>query len=432
MKLSKLLTIVVAITMPLSSFAIDIQSWTLDNGAKVLFVERNEVPIVDVSVSFDAGNRRDNPNKIGVADLTAALMDTGAGKLDEEAINTKISDLAVNVGSSAGQERAGVGLRSLTKNSTLKPTLSLANLILTQPNFDEKIIAREKERAILGLKQGETQPGFLMSRAFTKLNYPNHPYGYSAKTTVESIQAINRQDLVDFHQQYYRTPYATITIVGDVSRNKANSIAKDLLKGLPTDAEPLPAIVKIEETKGQTEVVKHPASQSSIAMGYPVITIDDPDYFALVVGNYILGGGGFDSRLMKVLRDEKGYVYGVNSSFSPSQEKGIFSIGLKTKQSSRDLAMKAAKSVLQDFISNGPNEEELKQAKANIVGGFPLRIDTNSKVSGYLSVIGNYQLPLDYLDTYPQEVEKITIADIKNAWQRRIKLDDLNIVYTAN
>ncbi len=432
MKLKHWLTVVVAIITPSISFAVDIQAWHLDNGAKVLFVERHEVPIVDVNVLFDAGSRRDSADKIGVAGFTAGLMDTGAGQLDEEAIKLQISNLAVDISSSSGSETASVGFRSLSKDKVLSQTLQLANLILTQPTFDEKILAREKERAILGLKQGETQPDFLMARAFTKANYPNHPYSYGARTTEQSLQSIQRQDLVNFYQQYFRTPYATVTIVGDVSRFEANNIANAILKGLPTQAPPLPKIPSIEEKKGKTVVVKHPASQSSIAIGYPVITMNDPDYFALVVGNYILGGGGFDSRLMKVLRDEKGYVYGASSSFSPMQEKGIFSMGLKTKQANREQALLAAKSVLADFIANGPTEAELTQAKANIVGGFPLRIDTNGKVSGYLGTIGTYSLPLSYLDDYPEVVENITIKDIQDAWKRRIKTEDLNIVYTAN
>lgn len=432
MKLTRICAVVLTMTLPISSFAVEIQNWQLDNGAKVLFVERKEVPIVDVVVSFDAGSRRDQESKIGVADFTAELLNTGAGKLDEEAINTQISDLAVSIGTVAGGENAVLSLRSLKQKKTLQPTLSLANLILTQPTFDEKILAREKDRAILGLKQGETQPGFLVGRAFSKLNYPSHPYGYGAKTTVQSISAINRQDLVNFYQQYYRTPYATVSIVGDVSRKEATRIAENLLKGLPTEAAALPALAKIAEKKGQTEVVKHPASQATVVMGYPVVTMDDPDYFALVVGNYILGGGGFDSRLMKTLRDEKGYVYGVSSSFSPMQEKGMFSIGLKTKQASRDQALSAAQALLKDFIAKGPTPEELQQAKDNIVGGFALRIDTNGKVVSQINNIGLYNLPLSYLDDYPKAVEKITVNDIQNAWQRRIKPEDFNIVYTDN
>lgn len=416
-------------TAPVIAQAVEIQSWQLQNGAKVLFIESHQNPIVDVDVSFNAGGVQDNPAKLGVAGFTGGLMDAGAGDLDEEAFNERTADLAVSISSSAGTERAGIGFRSLSKKDVLNPTVALTNLVLTKPRFDASILKREQDRAVLSLKQGETNPGFLSSRAYTTLNYENHPYGYSAKTTEASIRAISREDLVQFHQAHYAQNNAIISIVGDLNKSQANRLAEQLLQGLPEKAAEQRTLPKVEtDKKGQRRDIAHPSSQASIVMGYPVITRDDPDYYAFIVGNYILGGGGFESRLMKELRDNRGLTYGVSSSFSPSSEKGPFSIGLKTKKATAKEALALSQKVLADYIKEGPTAVEVKQAQDNMIGGFPLRIDTNAKLLGYLSLIGQYNLPLTYLDDYPKAIAKVTPEQVKEVWQRRINPAYLNIV----
>lgn len=416
-------------TIPMVAHAVDIQSWQLKNGAKVLFIESHQNPIVDVNVSFNAGASQDDPAKLGVAGFTGGLMDAGAGDLDEEAFNERTADLAVSIGSGAGTESASVGFRSLSKKDVLNPTVALTNLVLTKPRFDANVLQREQERAVLSFKQSETNPGFLSARAYADLNYGDHPYGYGAKTTEARIRAITRDDLVRFHQAHYAQNNATVSIVGDLSKAQANAIAEQLLQGLPLKAAEQRPLPKVDtDKKGQRRDIAHPSSQANIVMGYPVITRDDPDYYAFMVGNYILGGGGFESRLMKELRDNRGLTYGVSSSFSPAQEKGTFSIGLKTKKASAKEALNVSQKVLADYLKQGPTAEEVKQAQNNMVGGFPLRIDTNAKLLSYLSVIGLYNLPLTYLDDYPKEVAKVTPEQIKEVWQRRIDPAYFNIV----
>lgn len=416
-------------TASMAAHAVDIQSWQLKNGAKVLFIESHQNPIVDVSVSFNAGGMQDDPAKLGVAGFTGGLMDAGAGDLDEEAFNERTADLAVSISSAAGTESAGVGFRSLSKKDVLNPTVALTNLVLTKPRFDAAILKREQDRAVLSLRQGETSPGFLSARAYATLNYGDHPYGYGAKTTEASIRAISRDDLVRFHQAYYAQDNAIVSIVGDLSKTQANTLAERLLQGLPAKASELRTLPKVDtDKKGQRRNIAHPSSQASIVMGYPVITRDDPDYYAFMVGNYILGGGGFESRLMKELRDNRGLTYGVSSSFSPSLEKGTFSIGLKTKKATTEEALALSQKVLTDYLKQGPSATEVKQAQDNMIGGFPLRIDTNAKLLSYLSLIGQYNLPLTYLDDYPKAVAKVTPEQIKEVWQRRINPAFLNIV----
>lgn len=409
--------------------AIDIQRWTLPSGARVLLVERHENPIVDIDIAFDAGRRRDAPDKIGVADMANGLLDTGTAQDDEETLRVKISDLAVTVTSYGELERGGVHIRSLSKTPTLDAALTIANQMLVHPRYDAAVLAREKNRAVAQLKQNLTQPGFLANRALGALNYPQHPYGYGARESEASIAAITRVDLRRFHARHYTANHAVIAIVGAVSRAQAQSIAARLLHGLPEKGAALPPLpLPPSLTGGRSKTMIHPASQAYIMLGVPLINRHDPDYYALLTGNYILGGGGFDSRLMKMLRDQKGYTYGASSSLSPLQQNGPFTLSFSTQKASAGDALAAARQVVADFVAHGPTAAELAQAKANIVGGFPLRFDSNAKLIGYLSIIGFYNLPDDFLDAYPGKVTALSRAQIHAAWQRRLPPEKLNTV----
>ena len=411
-----------------SSVNLKIDSWHLDNGAKVLLVKRHALPIVDINVSFDAGSRRDDADKIGVAEFAGALMDMGAGKWSEEDIRRISSDWAVTVASYSETEQAGIRIRSLSKPSTLKQALQLGQTILSKPTYPQEVLKREQNRSILSLKQSQTNPDFLASQAQARLNYPQHPYGYWAQENEQSLSAITREDLLAFHQRHFRPHTAVVSIVGDVSRTQANNIAKQLLQDLPQEKIDLPAIAAVAKPKATRQHIQHPASQTQISLSMPVISRDDEDYFALLVGNYTLGAGGFDSLLMKRLRDERGFTYGAYSNLSPMAQKGVFAIELSTQSANAAEALQETEQVLRDYLKQGPTEEQLQQAKNNIIGGFPMRFDTNNKLLGWLSVIGFYDLPLDYLETYPQKVQALTTEDIRQAWQKRIQVEDLNVV----
>lgn len=416
----------------LPAHALDIQQWQLPNGARVLLVSRHNNPIVDIDIAFDAGSRRDEAGKPGVADMANGLLDSGTAENDEEQLKAKISALAVNISSYGELERGGIRIRSLSRADTLHPALALANRILVAPRFDAQVLQREKSRAAASLRQALTRPAYLAGRQLQQLNYPTHPYGYGAHETEASLARIGRDDLVRFHARHYVTNQAVIAMVGDLNRDQADTIARTLLQGLPEQAAALPAVPAVPPAKGQHRRLAHPASQAHIALGLPLIRRDDPDYYALLVGNYILGGGGFDSRLMKVLRDQKGYTYGAASSMNPLAQAGDFSIGFATQKASAEAALADTRQVVADFIANGPTEAELAQAKANIIGGFPLRFDSNAKLLGYLSIIGFYRLPDDFLDRYPERVAALTPEQIRSVWQRRVQPAQLNTVVVGD
>lgn len=412
--------------------ALQIQNWTLENGARVLFVENHTIPMLDVSVEFDAGARRDPAGKAGLAAFTNGMLARGvlaAGTepaLSEAQVSDAFADTAAQRGGAAGSERAGATLRTLSSSAERDAALTLLARVLAQPSFPADIIARDKARTIAHLKEELTKPEAIAEKAFWHALYGDHPYGQQA--SVESVAAIERADILEFHRSHYVADRAVIAMIGDISRADANTIAQQLTQRLPrlansTDA--LPAMPEVPPAHAQELRIAHPASQAHILIGAPALQRNDPDYFTLTVGNYILGGGGFVSRLTREVREKRGLSYSIYSYFLPMAQPGPFQIGLQTSKAQADDALKVVHSTLATFLQEGPTNAELKAAKDNLIGGFSLRIDNNRKILDNIAAIGYYRLPLDYLDTWTAKVAQVTVADIRAAFARKVALDKL-------
>lgn len=408
-----------------------IQHWRTDNGVRVYFVENHDLPLLDVSVDFSAGSSRDTPAKSGLSSLTRRMLALGAGGLNEEEIAKRMADVGAALGGSFDPDRAGVSLRTLSSPRERDQALDVMARVIQQPEFPETVIQREKNRTVAGIKEAETQPDHLASKAFMAMLYGKHPYGLQPE--VATVSSLTRQEMVDFYRANYRADNAQVAIMGDVTKEQARAIVAQLTAKLPRGAgavQPLPPVSR--KIPAETRRIDHPASQSHILMGIPGIKRDDPDYFALYVGNYVLGGGGFDSRLIEEVRQKRGLAYSAYSYFMPMKQEGPFQIGLQTKRDQAEQALAVVRDTLRKFVADGPSEEELRQAKNNIVGGFPLRIDSNKKILDYLVAIGFYGLPLTYLDDFPAKVEKISVADIKAAFARRVNPDAMATVVVAS
>lgn len=407
---------------------VKIQHWTAPSGAQVYFVENHDLPIVDVEVDFAAGGLYAPAGKTGLAGLTNGLIDNGAGDLDEEQIAERLVDLGAITGSNADSDKAGFSLRTLSSKKERDGALALMRTILAQPRYPQEVLEREKARAIAGLREADTRPDALVAKKFSAAIYGEHPYGRTA--TAETIAAITRDDLVAFHKAHYTAKGAIVSLVGDLSRADAEAIAQQLTQALPAGEAnaPLPAVTL---PKTQVLRVPHPAAQSHILIGLPALARDDPDYFPLIVGNYTLGGGGFVSRLMNEVREKRGLVYDVHSYFQPRLQAGPFQIGLQTRRDQADEALKVANDVLAGFLKSGPSEAELKAAKQNIADGLALRIDSNAKLLANVANIGFYKLPLTYLDDYVAKVNAVTTKQVREAFQRKVKPENLVTVVVA-
>ena len=330
------------------------------------------------------------------------------------------------MGGDFDSDRAGLTLRTLSSATERDVALDILARCLQQPLFPEAVLAREKARLIAGLKEAETQPESIADKAFGKAVFGVHPYGWH--TEVADVEKIQRAELEDFYRTHYSANHAVVALMGDITRAQAEAIAQQLTGNLPAggaDAHVPPVLIRIKPSEQR---IPHPASQSHILIGTPGVARNDEDYFPLYVGNYILGGGGFVSRLMNEVREKRGMAYSVYSYFMPMQQPGAFQIGLQTKKEQADEALKLVRQTLRTFVDKGVTEKELRAAKQNIIGGFPLRIDSNKKIIDYLSVIGFYELPLTYLDDFTAKVDKVTTKQIQDAFKRRIDPDSLATV----
>lgn len=402
---------------------VKIENWQTSSGADVYFVENHDLPIIDISINFAAGSARDLEDKAGLSAITRHMMTTGAAGMSEEEISKQMADIGAILGGDHDLDRAGFKLRTLSSAQERDKALDIYNKILQQPDFPDAILQREKTRIIAGLKESATKPDSISSKTFMKALYGQHPYAFDSEE--KTVNAIQRADLVKFYQTYYGANNAVIALIGDMSREEAHQIAEKLSAGLPAAANP-PALPDVPLPTAASELrIEHPATQSHIVLGYPGVRRGDPDYFALYVGNYILGGGGFVSRLTEEVREKRGLVYSVYSYFMPMAVEGPFQVGLQTKKEQGEEALKVVRETLDNFMKKGVTEAELKAAKQNIIGGFPLRLDSNAKILDYLAVIGFYKLPLTYLDDFNKEVDKVSTAQIKEAFNRRLNLDNM-------
>ncbi|MDH6169299.1 zinc protease [Variovorax boronicumulans] len=409
--------------------ALPIQHWTLANGAKIYLVATNALPIVDVQVDFDAGSRRDPAPQAGLASVTSAMVEKGvrAGKsgepaLDQNALGEAWADLGASFDVSAGTDRMSYLLRTLSDPALLGKAVALASREIGEPSFPDDVWLRERERINAAIKEANTKPATIAGRAFGQDVYGVHPYGQ--EVTEETLARIDTATMRQRYQQLIVPCRAKLSIVGAVTRAEAESVATTLLSRLPANdaCTPLPTIAPVAAlTAPKDERIPFDSAQAHVFIGQPGYPRKDPDHFALNLGNYVLGGGGFVSRLTNEVREKRGLTYSVYSGFAPGLDAGAFRIGFQTRPDQAEEAIKVSREVLAKFVAEGPTESELKAAKDNLIGGFPLLLDSNRKLIGNVANIAWHDLPLDYLDTWTTRMNAVTAADVKAAFARKLQ-----------
>ena len=409
---------------------IPIQHWVQPNGARVYLVESPAIAMLDVQIDFDAGDRRDPVEKAGLASATASLLTSGlAAKggrpaLDENQLGEAWADLGAQFSSNAGADRMSFSLRTLSEPELLDKAVALAARHIGEPSFPSHVWARDQQKIIASLKESYTRPASVAGRAYSKAVYGNHPYGY--ETTETSVARIATSDMHAFHAAGVVACRARISMVGAVTRAQADAVAAQLLARLPqTPCAGVPVLAAVPEVSALSQaaelLIPFDSAQAQVLMGQPGYKRADPDFFPLLVGNYVLGGGGFVSRLTAEVREKRGLTYGVSSSFSPGLHAGAFTVSLQTRPDQARQALDVAQNVVREFVADGPSEAELKAAKDNLIGGFALLIDSNRKLLGNISNIAWNDLPLSYLDTWTQQIARVSTADVKSAFSRKLQ-----------
>ncbi len=411
---------------PAALAALPITHWTRPDGAQVYFVASPAVPMVDAQVDFDAGSRRDPAAQAGLAQRMAAMTDKGVlahgtePALDENGTDDAWADLGAQFGGGAGADRMSFNLRSLSDPALLDSAARLAARQMGEPSFPDDVWQRERQRLAAALREAETRPATQAARAYAQAVYGTHPYGQ--RTTEATLAAISVADMRALHTRLLHACAAKVSIVGALDRAQADTLAGTLLSRLPPGGcEALPPVAEVVPLAAPQEVrIPFQSAQAHVFIGQPGVPRSNPDYFALTVGNYILGGGGFVSRLTEQVREKRGLSYSVYSGFDFGTHAGAFTVGLQTRPDQAGQAVQVAREVLAGFVAGGPTAAELKAAQDNLIGGFPLRIDSNSKLIGNVANIAWYGLPLDYLDTWTAQVRKVTVADVRGAFQRAL------------
>ncbi len=396
-----------------------IQHWDTANGLGVYFVPADQLPMLDIELVFAGGSARDG-DKPGVAMLTSGILNKGADGLNADELAEAFESVGAQYSASSGMERSTLGLRTVTLKDAQTKAIETWLKVLGKPEFPEKDFNRSKKQALIGLQAEKQNPGSIASKAFYENLYGKHPYASPEKGTKDSINAITIADLKDFYSEHYVAKNGTLVIVGDITRENAQALADKVSRAIKTGekAASIPKVTPLMEAK--TVRINFPSSQSHVYLGQTGNKRGDKDYFTLYLGNHVLGGSGFTSRLMKEIRVKRGLSYSVYSYFSPQRELGPYLVGLQTKNKQVDEAISVSRDELTKFLKDGPTNEELDQSKKNITGGFPLRTASNADIASYISMIGFYGLPLDYLDTFSKKINKISREDVMDAYKRRV------------
>jgi len=403
----------------------------LPNGMVLLHEERSALPIVRVVLAIKAGSVVEPAEKAGLANLTADLLNEGTKKRSSKQISDEIEFVGGELGTSGGSDYITVTLSVLKKDVDLG--FDLLSDIILNPVFSEDEIKRKKAVIISSIMQQKEEPGIVASKAFKKAVFGNHPYGRPVEGTEESLDTITRRDIIDFHREYYVPNNAVLSVVGDITKGELRSLLDRYFKGwakkdVPVKPLPVPAplsapeIIKIDKD----------LTQANIILGHLGIGRENPDFYAVSVMNYILGGGGFASRLMDNIRDNKGLSYDVHSLFLANKYGGSFQAGLQTKNRTANTAIVEILKEMERMRTEPVTDKELNDAKSYLTGSFPLRIDSNSKIASFLIAVEFYNLGLDYVDKYKHLIESVTKDDVLRVAKKYLDTKDYVLVVVGN
>jgi zinc protease len=420
----------VALSEPASQ-ALEIKQTKLNNGAMLLVSEQHQLPMVSISISFDAGSRRDPAGKEGLAELTAASLEQGTKLLSTAAFNQKIDFMGGSIGIGADRDYVYASMTSLKKYET--DTLHLLAQSLENPGLRDNDIIRKRGDQVAAIKASEEEPGYAAMVAFAKLLYGNGPYGHPTEGFDDTVAKLTPDDVRNFYHRHYRTGGAVIAVAGDVNLDTIKAGIERELSGLPgtVPAQAEPATPEVASGI-HADLVNRNVAQANLILGSGGIARSNPDYYKVQVMNYILGGGGFSSRLMRVVRSKAGLAYSIDSGFSAGKFPGAFAVVLQTKNQSAQEALKLIIAQLYEIQNQPISDRELASAQKYLIGSFPLRLDRQSQIVSFMLQVELYGLGLDYAERYPKLIGDVTKLDVQQTAQKYLHPNALNLVAVAN
>ncbi len=429
----RLLAAALALTLvcALPAQALEIRQFQLKSGATLLVSEQHQLPMVTLAIAFDAGSRRDPKGQEGLAALTASSLMQGTKSLSADQFNLKVDFMGSGISVSAGTDYAEASLASLKKYED--QTLKLLVDILQEPGLRVADIERKRDEQVAALKAAEEQPGYVAEVTFAKTLFDGAPYGHLPSGTVESVSKLTPADVKKFYEKYYRLGGAVIVAVGDVSadeiREKLERAFNRLRGSVPAQTPPPPPRV---EPGIHAELINRDVQQANIVLGAPGIARSNPDFYRLQVMNYILGGGGFASRLVKSVRSKEGLAYSVASFFDAQKFEGPFMAVLQTRNQSANQALRLVLDEMRGIQEKPVSDAELASAKKYLIGSFPLKIDRQSAIATFILQTQLYGLGLDYAERYPKLIEAVTREDVQQVARRYLHPEAMVLVAVAD
>jgi zinc protease len=405
----------------------NIQTWTTAKGAKVYFIENHTLPMVDITLSLDAGSSRDAENP-GLAALWLNLLDQGTTQWSADQIAEQFDNTGALFHSNLSKDRATLTLRSLSDPKILSALTDLLASLIATPAFSESSIASIKAQQLITIQQKQQKPAMIAQDAFFAALYGHHPYAHPGLGSEKSLASIGPQALHAFHERYSVAKNSSITLVGNLSVEDAKQLSEKLVHALP-EGMPAPALEAVTRLQASAEQrIDYRSEQTHIMMGAPCMAEGDPDFFALLLGNYLLGQNGLSNELFNEVREKRGLAYHVGSSLHTLKEPGPFMITLETKNTQTQEAIDCVKETLRRFLKEGPTEEALEMGKKSLIRSFPLTINSNAKLSEALSTMAFYGLPLDFLDTYQEKIQSLTRAQVQAALQKHLDPEKMVLI----
>ena len=402
-----------------------IKEVTSPMGIHAWLVEEPSIPFVALEIRFRGGASLDLPSRRGATNLMTGLLEEGAGDLDSQGFAKATEALAAQFSYSASDDAISVSARFLTENR--QEALELLRLSLLQPSFDEESLERVRGQVLAGIRSSEKDPNDIASRRFDALAFGDHPYGTSLEGTVESVAGLSREDILTAHRNAFALDRIYVAAVGDITEPELGALLDDLLGALPAAGADLPARADLA-LSGGTTVVDFDTPQSVALFGHEGMDRDDEDFFAAYLLNTILGGGGFESRLMEEVRVKRGLTYGVYSYLVP---KDLAALYLGSVSSANDRIAEAVEVIQSEWArtaSEGVSEEELSKAKALLTGAYPLRFDGNGSIAQIMVGMQMQDLGVDYIATRNDNVNAVTLEDVNRVARELLAPDALQFV----
>lgn len=395
--------------------ATTIQRVLSPKGIEAWLVQEDAIPLIAMSFAFDGGSAQDPAGKPGVANMVSGLLDEGAGDLDSQAFQSALDEYSIELGFDANVDGFTGSLRTLVENRD--EAVKLLKLSLTKPRFDAEPVERIRAQIISGIKSSQRDPDTVASNALMTAAFPGHPYGRPAEGTIDSVSAIDTADLKTWFAKNIARDNLKVAVVGSINAADLGKLLDEVFGDLPVKADLQPVAETAPAMAAPAEIAMS-IPQTVIRFGGKGLKRNDPDFITASIGAYILGGDGMSSRLYDEIREKRGLAYSVSLGLSPLDHAGAFFGGTSTRADQATSVVKLIEDEIGRFAKDGPTEKELQDAKSYLIGGYPLRFDTSTKIARQLLAIQLDNLGIDYIDKRNSLIAGVTIEDVRRVAKR--------------